>query len=235
LIRWLLTLACWALLTLPAALLTLPWTLLTGDGRFLYRTGMWIARTGLRLSGVRVQPEGLQKLDAQRTYIFMANHASNLDPPVLLPLIPRRTSVLVKKELFRIPVLGPAMRIARLVPVDRSRRERAIESLRAAAVVLHDGLNMTIFAEGTRSRDGRLLPFKKGPFHLAAETGVPIVPVTIVGSYQAQPKGSFAVRPGVIRVVFHECVEPSPSADREALIETVRARIASALPEDPQL
>ena len=218
-------------LTPPAALIALPWTLLTGDGRLLYRTGMWIVRAGLRLSGIRVQPEGLQKLDAERTYIFMANHASNLDPPVLLPLIPRRTSVLVKKELFRIPVLGPAMRIARLVPVDRSRRERAIASLHAAAAVLRDGLNMTIFAEVTRSPDGRLLPFKKGPFHLAVETGVPVVPVTIVGSYEAQPKGRLAVRPGLIRVVFHEPIESSQFPDKLALLEAVRARIASALPE----
>lgn len=230
-IRWLLTLAFWAVLTVPAALVTLPWTLLSGDGRFLYRVGIWMLRIGMRLAGVRVQPEGLAKLDVQRTYIFMANHASNLDPPILMPLIPRRTSVLVKKELFRIPVFGPAMRIARLVPVDRSSRERAIESLRAAATVLRDGLNMMVFPEGTRSLDGRLLPFKKGPFHLALETGTPIVPVTIVGTYGAQPKGRFAVRPGLVRVVFHEPVDPSQTAEKQDLIELVRTRIASALPE----
>jgi 1-acyl-sn-glycerol-3-phosphate acyltransferase len=231
LIRWLLTLVFWSVLTPPAALVTLPWTLLTGDGRFLYRVGMWMASMGMRLSGIQVRPEGLAKLDARRTYIFMSNHVSNLDPPVLLPLIPRRASVLVKKELFRIPVFGQAMRIARLVPVDRSSREKAIESLRSAAAVLRDGLNLMVFAEGTRSRDGRLLPFKKGPFHLAIETGTAIVPVTIVGTYEAQPKGRFAVRPGLVRVVFHEPAEPVQISEKQDLMELVRARIASALPE----
>jgi 1-acyl-sn-glycerol-3-phosphate acyltransferase len=132
--------------------------------------------------------------------------------------------------VFRIPILGKAMRLARLVALDRSSREQSVDSLRAAADVLRDGINMTIFIEGTRSPDGRLLPFKKGPFYLATETGVPVVPVTIVGTDEAQPKGSFKVRPGLVRVVFHPPLIPKSFPEKESLMEEVRSSIASALP-----
>ncbi len=229
-LRTLLTLAFWIIITPVAALFLLPWTVLTRDVRALYSVSMWIARTGVRLAGLRASAEGLERLDPKRTYIFMSNHVSNMDPPVLMPLIPRRTSVLVKKELFRIPVFGHAMRIAKLVPVDRDNRERAVASLQEAAVVMRDGINMMIFVEGTRSRDGRLLPFKKGPFYLAEETGMPVVPVTIVGTHEAQPKGRFTVRPGQVRVIFHPPLDPAAFPDREALLAAVRDSIEQALP-----
>jgi 1-acyl-sn-glycerol-3-phosphate acyltransferase len=231
LLRTLLMIAFWLVTTPPAALVLIPWALLTGNAGPLYSTALWIVRTGLRIVGLRVITEGLEKLDQQRTWIFMSNHISNLDPPVLIPVIPRRTSVLTKRELFRVPILGQAMRVARLVPVDRANRERAVGSLDEAAVVLRDGLNMTVFVEGTRSADGRLLPFKKGPFYLAEQTGVPIVPVTILGTFEAQPKGQFAVRPGEVRVVFHPPLEARDFPDRESLMAAVRERIASVLPE----
>jgi 1-acyl-sn-glycerol-3-phosphate acyltransferase len=222
----------WAMLTPPAAVVALLWTVLTRDVGFLYRVGIAISRAGVRIAGLRVQAEGLEHLQPESTYIFLSNHVSNLDPPVLLPLIPRRTSVLAKRELFRIPILGQVMRIARLVPVDRDHRGRAFESLRAASEVLRDGINMTIFVEGTRSPDGHLLRFKKGPFHLAMDTRVPVVPVTIVGTYEAQPKGRFTVRPGIVRVVFHEPIQTAKFRDRDTLMEAVRERIASALPPE---
>ncbi len=229
-IRTLLTLAFWTVATLLAALVAIPWTLITRDVRFMYRISMWIARTGVRIAGLRVRAEGLERLDPGGTYIFMSNHVSNVDPPILVPLIPRRTSVLVKKELFRVPVLGQAMLLARLVPVDRTNRESAVASLRAAENVLHNGINMTVFVEGTRSRDGRLLPFKKGPFYLAMDTGVMVVPVTILGTYEAQPKGRFAVCPGVVRVIFHPPIAPRDFADKDDLLAAVRERIAGSLP-----
>ncbi|MFB3812778.1 MAG: lysophospholipid acyltransferase family protein [Terriglobales bacterium] len=231
-LRTLLMLAFWTVTTPLAALVALPWALITGNISPLYAIGMWIVRTGVRLAGLRVIGEGLERLDPQRTWIFMSNHVSNLDPPVLLPLIPRRTSVLVKRELFCIPVLGQAMRIARLVPIDRRNRERAVSGLEEAAAVLRDGINMTVFVEGTRSPDGRLLPFKKGPFYLAERLDVPVVPVTILGTYEAQPKGRFAVRPGEVRAIFHAPLEPRCFPDRKALMEAVRDRIASALPPE---
>jgi 1-acyl-sn-glycerol-3-phosphate acyltransferase len=229
-----LMLATWVVLAPLAAAVTVPWALLSGKIRLMYAAGMGIARAGLRTAGLRIQAEGREWLEKEGTYIYLSNHASNLDPPVLLPLIPRRTSVLVKKELFRIPLLGQAMRIARLIPVNRTSRESAVGSLHQAADVLRDGISMTIFVEGTRSPDGRLLPFKKGPFHLAMNTGVPVVPVTIAGTFAAQPKGTFAIRRVPIRVVFHEPLDPRRFPHKEALLEAVRDRIGSALPsEDP--
>ncbi len=144
-IRTFAMLGFWALVVPFAALVGFPWTLLTGEIDLLYWLGTRIAWAGVRLAGVKVKVVGLDRLDPQRTYIFMSNHASNLDPPILVPLIPRRTSVLVKRELFRIPILGRAMRLGSLVPVDRSNRDNAIASLRAAANVLAQGVNMTIF------------------------------------------------------------------------------------------
>ncbi len=221
----------WAIFIPCAGLIGIPWTLISGKADFMYHIAMWGARSGVRLSGVRVRIEGRERFDPGLTYIFMCNHVSNLDPPIIVPLIPRRSSVLVKKELFRIPVLNVAMRLADLVPVDRRNREAAIASVERAAEVLRKGLNMTVFPEGTRSADGKLLPFKKGPFYLAIESGYPILPVTIVGTHEIWPKGKFAIKPLTATIVFHEPIDPARFADREALMAKVRAVIESALPQ----
>ena len=231
-IRTLLMLVFWLLLAPLAALIGFPWTFVTGKIDLLYWLGTRIAFAGVRLAGVKVEVVGLDRLDPAATYIFMSNHVSNLDPPILVPIIPRRTSVLVKKELFRVPILSRAMRLASLVPVDRSNREAAIASLRAASGVLARGIPMTIFVEGTRSFDGRLLPFKKGPFYLAMESGVPVVPVTIVGTHQILPKRRLGIRAGTATVVFHTPLDPKQFSDRDALLVAVRDSIESALPAE---
>ena len=228
-IHTLIMLAFWALVLPFAAIVGFPWTFISGRIDFLYWMSMRAAWTGVRLAGVKVNALGLDRLDPLHTYIFVSNHASNLDPPILLPLIPRRTSVLLKKELFRIPVLGYAMRLGSLVPVDRARRDGGVNSLRAASEVLARGLNLTIFVEGTRSPDGHLLPFKKGPFYLALESGIPIVPVTITGTYEMMPKGRFSIRPGTATVTFHSPIDPHGFADRKQLLAAVREQIASGL------
>ena len=231
-IRTLIMLTFWGLAAPVAALIGFPWTFLTGDIRLLYRMFTWGAFTGVRLSGVRVETVGLDQLDRDRAYIFMSNHVSNLDPPIQIPIIPRRTSVMVKKELFKTPILGPAMRLALLVPVDRGNRDAGIDAVRAAKAVVEKGINMTIYVEGKRSFDGKLLPFKKGPFYLAMECGVPVVPVTIVGTHYAMPKARFAIKPGLVKVIFHPPIEPKDFGTREELMEKVRATIESALPEE---
>jgi len=234
LIRTLVMLGFWAALLPIAALIGFPWTLLTGDVSMLYRMTMWGAFTGVRLAGIKVETVGLDKLDPARTYIFMSNHVSNVDPPILMPLIPRRMSIMVKKELFRYPVLARLMRFGSLVPVDRGNRESGISAVRAAVDVIRQGINMTVYVEGHRSFDGKLLPFKKGPFYLAEECGVPIVPVTIVGSHYVMPKRRFAIKPGTVTVIFHEPIEPKDFGSRDCLMAKVRRAIDSGLPAEFQ-
>ncbi len=231
-IRTLIMLTFWALAAPVAALIGFPWTFLTGDIRVLYRLFMWGAVGGVWLTGVRVKTTGLDRFDHSRSYIFMTNHVSNLDPPIQVPLIPKRTSVMVKQELFKVPILGRAMRMGSLVPVDRGNRDAGIEAVRAAKEVIGQGLNMIIYIEGKRSFDGKLLPFKKGPFYLAVECGVPVIPMTIVGTHYAMPKARFAIKPGTVEVIFHAPIEPQDFGGRECLMEKVRAAIDDGLPEE---
>jgi len=225
-------LAFWGLSILIVGPFLLLYAFITRDVRPLYHGSTFLGITGVRLVGIRIREVGKENLKPGQTYIFMSNHASNLDPPVEIPRIRERCSVLVKKELFRIPILGTGMRMARLVPVDRSNREAAIESVREAVDVLRSGLHMIIYPEGTRTPDGKLLPFKKGPFHLAMESGVPVLPLTILGTYEAWPKHRFALRPGIVTVVYHPPIDPKNYADRDELMAAVRNSIASALPEE---
>lgn len=231
-IHTIIMLTFWGLAAPVAALIGFPWTFITGDIRLLYAMFMWGARTGVRLAGVRVEAVGLDRFDHSRSYIFMTNHTSNLDPPIQVPLIPRRTSVMVKKELFKTPILGTAMRLGDLVPVDRGNREAGIEAVNAAKVVVGKGLNMIIYVEGKRSFDGKLLPFKKGPFYLAIECGVPVIPMTILGTHYAMPKTRFSIKPGKVQVIFHPPIDPKDFGDRDCLMEKVRAVIESGLPEE---
>jgi len=164
----------------------------------------------------------------------MSNHISNLDPPITLPLIPRRSSVMVKKELFKVPILGRIMLIGSLVPVDRKNRDAGITAVRDAVKAIEQGLNMTIYVEGKRSFDGKLLPFKKGPFYLAQECNVPVVPITISGTEAVMPKGRFAIRPGTVTVQFHDPIEPADFGERDYLMAKVRAAINSGLPPELQ-
>jgi 1-acyl-sn-glycerol-3-phosphate acyltransferase len=231
-IRTIIMLTFWSVAAPFAALIGFSWTFLSGDVSLLYRMFTWGAKTGVQLAGVRVETVGLENIDPARSYIFMTNHASNLDPPIQIPRIPRRTSVMVKKELFNVPILGRAMRLGALVPVDRGNREAGIEAVTAAKAVVEQGLNMTIYVEGHRSPDGKLLPFKKGPFYLAMECGVPVVPMTIVGTHQAMPKGRFSITPGPVKMIFHPAIDPKDFGSRDCLMEKVRSVIESGLPEE---
>lgn len=214
-------------LGLPAAIIGIPWALVTGNIEPAYRWGMAIARIGLRIVGVRVEPEWRTTLDPSTRYLFYSNHLSNLDPPVLIPLLPGRTSIFLKRSLLRIPILGYGMKLAGFIPVSREGTvEGAKQSVDAAAVEMGRGVHITSFVEGTRSPDGRLLPFKKGPFYLAMETCAPVVPITIRGTEKLMPKGSLHLRPGTVRVIFHPPLDPAKYATREELMEAVRASIA---------
>jgi 1-acyl-sn-glycerol-3-phosphate acyltransferase len=132
----------------PAAVVLIPWAMLTGDATPLYNVSLIIVRTALRLAGIRVLTQGLENVPPHTACIFMANHVSNLDPPVLLPHIPGRTSAFIKRSLTRIPVLGYGFKLGEFVPVDRHGRvESAVESVAAARRVLEKGLHITTFVE----------------------------------------------------------------------------------------
>jgi len=214
-------------------ILGIPYTLLVGDISLLYRVAMWVTNAGVRAAGIKIEISGFENIPARRSCIFMSNHVSNLDPPVVLPLLPGRSSVLLKKELMNIPILGRAMRMAKFVPVERgSRRDAAQASVESAADALRSGLNILVYPEGTRSLDGRLAIFKKGPFFLALETQAPIVPIALSGTQTMMRKGSNAIRPGLARVQMLPAIEPSKYATREALMSAVRNAIAEALPPE---
>lgn len=220
-------------LGLPAGVVGIPYTFVVGDISLLYRVAMWIAHAGVWAAGIRVEITGLEHVPGDRASIYMCNHVSNLDPPVLLPLLPGRSSVLLKKELMNIPILGRAMRMGGFVPVERGgKRDAAQASVIAAGEALKSGLHILVFPEGTRSRDGRLSTFKKGPFFLAQQTQAPIVPIAISGTETMMHKGSVAIAPGLARVQVLPVVEPADYATREDLLRAVRRAIAEALPEE---
>lgn len=219
-------------LTPIAALIGFPWTLITGDVSLLYRMARWIAGTGVRLAGIHTHVTGLENVPAGVPCIFMMNHISNLDPPILLPLIPGRTAILVKSELMKIPLLGTGMRMGNFVPVERDRkRESAMASIQQASKVIASGVHITVFPEGTRSRDGKMLSFKKGPFFLAEQTGAPIIPISIYGTEGMMRKGSLKVIPADAYVHFHPPVRAQDYSSREELMNATRQIIASSLPE----
>jgi 1-acyl-sn-glycerol-3-phosphate acyltransferase len=215
-----------------AGIIGIPYSLLIHNVERLYRVAMWITNAGVRAAGIRIEVTGRENIPAGRACIFMCNHVSNLDPPVVLPMLPGRSSVLLKKELMSIPILGYAMRMGQFVPVERGgKKEAAQASVEAAGKALNDGLNILVFPEGTRSRDGHLSAFKKGPFFLAMGTGALVVPIALSGTERMMQKGSIAISPGVARMQILPAIDPGSFAAREDLLRAVRSAIAEALPE----
>lgn len=203
---------------------------LTGNTDILYRVGRWAARAVLWLSGVRLEVHGLEKIPQSGALVFMPNHQSNCDPPAVFVNLPP-VLVLAKKEFFRMPVLGRAMALRGFVPVDRRNREKAIEAVEEATRSLKAGHNFLVFPEGTRSRDGRLQPFKKGVFVMAIKAQAPIVPISVSGSGKIMPKGKFAISPGTVRITIHDPVltEGCTLGDRHRIAERVREAILTGL------
>jgi 1-acyl-sn-glycerol-3-phosphate acyltransferase len=192
-------------------------------------------RLGRLILGLKVDVAGLECLDPKTPCIYMANHLSFLDGPILFAVIPRSVRVLLKKEVFRIPVIGQSMRFIGFVPVDRKGLKAGKRSIdRAVRLMAERGYSFLVFPEGTRSRDGRIRPFKRGGFFLALAGGSPIVPVTIRGSFDLMPRGRFFVKKGTVRVEFHE---PVPVAGyrpetMSGLVDRVRDIIRSEGGED---
>jgi 1-acyl-sn-glycerol-3-phosphate acyltransferase len=231
-IRALTLLTTMIVLGIPTALICIPWAMITGNALPLYNLSQAIVRIGYRLIGIRILATGQENVPSKTACIFMANHISNLDPPALLPRIPGRTSAFIKSSLMKVPVFGLALRLGEFIPVSRDgSASSAQESVAEARRILEKGLHITTFVEGTRSPDGRLLPFKKGPFYLAMQAGAPCIPVSIYGTEKLMAKGSQRIYPGIAHIVFHPPIYPASFATREELLAAVRASIASGLPE----
>jgi 1-acyl-sn-glycerol-3-phosphate acyltransferase len=194
------------------------------SGNPLHRIARLWGRSILVVSRIKVTVEGLSGIDLQRPYIYMPNHQSNFDIPVLLGHLAVQFRWLAKMELFKVPIFGHAMRKAGYISIDRNNRESAFESLETAAEKIKNGVSVLIFPEGTRSRDGKLQPFKKGGFIMAIDSGVPIVPVIISGARAIMTKGKFRVNPGQIRMSIQQPIDTTVySRDtKETLMKHVR-------------
>ena len=192
--------------------------------------GHWMMRVGRRILGIDVKVTGLDRLDAATPYIFMSNHLSFLDGPLLMTILDRPARVIVKRFVFRTPVLGLGMRFVGYVPLDKEGAgKRSIA--RAARLIREKRYSFLIYPEGTRSSDGNLQSFRRGGFFLAVECGAPIVPVTIRGTFELMPRGKWLVRKGPVHITFHEPV-PVTGCTRETLaelIEKVESAVSSAL------
>jgi 1-acyl-sn-glycerol-3-phosphate acyltransferase len=223
------------LYTFLAGMVAIPYALLSGSNSLIYRLGRLGLRIGFAITRTPIRAHGLENLTDAPHFIYMMNHSSNLDVPAVYMYLPGQVRVLGKKELFHLPVLGTAMRLAGFFPVDRRDRTRAIASVKQAAEVARSGESFLIAPEGTRSRDGRLLPFKKGGFYMAIDSGVPILPITVRGVHELMPPGAFAIRSGPIDVFFHEPVRTTGLRyeDSNGLLKEVRRRIARSLEPGP--
>jgi 1-acyl-sn-glycerol-3-phosphate acyltransferase len=229
--RGILTLLAFLLATPVFGLPVILGRLLRPRGDLFLRCARPWSRVLLRAAGARPAYQGMEHLPPGPC-LFAANHQSLLDIPALFLVLPDGSRFLAKESLFRIPVLGWAMTAAGCIPIDRSNRARAVRTLRDAAERVRAGTSVVLFPEGTRSRNGRLAPFKKGVFHLAAAAGVPVVPVAISGSYRILRPGTLVVRPGTLRLSMAPAVDPA-ATDLDGLLAQVRSAIAARLsPEE---
>jgi len=202
---------------------------------WVYPWALWGGRMWLRLSGMKVRVRGQELLDRKQTYVFISNHRSYLDTATIFCYVGRRIGLLAKKELLKVPILGYGMTYVNIMAIDRSNRERAIETVQAATARIHSGVSFGVFAEGTRARPGQLLPFKKGAFYMAIEAGVPIVPVAMKYTDVLMGKGTGTAQPGTIEMLLLEPIQTTgltTDEDVEHLIERVHALIKQELEKE---
>jgi 1-acyl-sn-glycerol-3-phosphate acyltransferase len=215
------------ILALPAIL----WVLITKNDTLFYRLARFSFCIAGWICGIRVSMQGREKIKPDATYVFLSNHQGNCDGPVLIHSIHRNLKALIKMEMMRLPVLAQVLRQAQFVPIARTNPKHAHLGIEYGARLLTEGKSFFAFPEGTRSRDGKLGEFKKGVFIMAIKAQAPIMPITITGSSTVQPPGSYAMRPGVIRVIFHDPIATTGMTldDRNRLIQLTRDAIVSAL------
>ena len=198
---------------------------------------MW-PRGTMAVSGVRTVVERRGKMESGKSYVFLSNHQSAMDIPILMNACLPEFNVrfMAKESLFKVPFMGWAMSATGFIPIRRESPRHSAEMFQKLMQKKRAiPYSYIIFPEGTRSPDGRLQPFKKGSFGLAVRLGIPVVPVTLIDACRVNPKGRYVVRKGTVHVVFHEPIlldENASREDRDALLEKVFDAVKSALPED---
>jgi 1-acyl-sn-glycerol-3-phosphate acyltransferase len=213
---------------LPLSLIALFSTPLDRTGRTFHWTSRVWSKFILWLFRIRVKTRGTEFIDPSQHYIYISNHASAFDIPAVVVGIPDDIRFVLKKELTRIPIWGWALKYGHYIVIDRGKARDAVRSLDKAAKRMRNGASVILFAEGTRTWDGRLQPFKRGAFTLAAKAGIPIIPVTINNTFKILPKGSLRVNPADIELVFGKPISTVSIEGREGevrLVDQVRQAI----------
>src|SRR5262245_55626269 len=199
---------------------------------WIYWWANWGARNWLRLTGVKVHVTGREHLDPKQPYVFVANHQSYLDAAPLFAFMGRRVGAIAKKELLKAPILGYGMGFVNVIAIDRSNRERAVETLKIATDRLRSGVSFVVCPEGTRSYPGEMLPFTKGAFHIAVEAGVPIAPIALRNTDLLMGKGRREAWPGTIEMIMLPPVDTSwvrTDDDLDELVAKVQHMIMKEL------
>ncbi len=201
---------------------------ITSDENMVHRVANIWAKMLLAVANTKVDIIGAENVIMGKPQIFMANHQSDFDILIVLAHLQGQFRWIVKKELFQIPIFGRAMQSAGYIEIDREDREKAMMSLDKAATKIRDGKSVMSFPEGTRSKDGRIKPFKHGMFYLAIKSGVPIVPISIIGAGEIMPKRSLRVKSGKVTMVIDEPIDTSGYSieNRQELIDRVQNIIA---------
>jgi 1-acyl-sn-glycerol-3-phosphate acyltransferase len=221
------TLIATILLGIPAVLAALA----DHTGRAPYRIGQVWAKFILIANGVRLHVTGLDNISAKQSYVFISNHQSNLDGLAIGTTLPSPLRFVIKKSLLKLPIMGQAFRLGRMIPIERGDGAKAVEIINRAAGELKNGISALFFGEGRRARDGKLQPFKKGGFIFSITTKLPLVPITIINSFNLFPSGATHIRRGTVRIIIGAPIRTDQSRpeDADALRELVRSAILENL------
>lgn len=218
--------ACFMILTAIGVVAVMP---IDPHGKVFHGIARFYSRTVLRFCGIKLRVEGLENVDFSRSHIYVSNHASQFDIPAVIAGIPDQIRIVYKKELEKVPFFGWGLKFPKVyIGIDRGGGQDAIQSLQAAAEKIRNGASVLLFGEGTRSPDGRLQTFKRGAFNLAVKSGVPVVPLTINGSYSILPKKSLRLRPGTITLVLDKPIVPPQENGKETEMK-LREQVESCI------